>query len=163
MAVVALLAAAAELARGAHERRVAERVEALRLDNLSESDVCLGQAIYFEARGEPYEGQLAVALVVRNRVLDRRFPDDICSVVFQNARQRDACQFSFACDGRSDKPRDRSDWTRALKLARLVNTGQMRDLTENATHYHTLAVSPPWARKLSKTVKIGEHQFYRIP
>lgn len=60
---------------------------------------CLATAIYFEARGESYRGQVAVAQVVRNRVKHKAYPNSICSVVFQNQSWKNRCQFSFACDG----------------------------------------------------------------
>ena len=62
---------------------------------------CLAEAIYFEARGESEEGQAAVAQVVLNRVSSGLYPASICGVVYQNRQRRNACQFSFACDGRS--------------------------------------------------------------
>ena len=76
--------------------------------------VCLATAIYFEARGEPFVGQSAVAHVVLNRVQDARFPNDICSVVKQGPTYawkpdfpvRNMCQFSYYCDGKSDQPTD---------------------------------------------------------
>ena len=122
---------------------------------------CLAQAIYFEARGEPFEGQMAVAQVVLNRVADPRYPGEICAVVFQHANRRHRCQFSFACDGKSDRARDRRAWQSAVRLARLILIGPLRDLTAASTHYHADYVAPNWAGQLDRTVKIGRHQFYR--
>ena len=124
---------------------------------------CLAQVIYFEARGEPYEGQLAVANVVLNRVKNPRYPADICGVIFQGETKRHRCQFSFACDGKPDRPIKSGDqaWHRAVDLARLMNAGNIRDLTNASTHDHALNVSPTWAKQLQKTVRIGRHQFYR--
>jgi spore germination cell wall hydrolase CwlJ-like protein len=65
---------------------------------------CLARAIYFEARSEPVDGQFAVARVVLNRTESGHYPDTICRVVYQNARLKDRCQFSFACDGQPDGP-----------------------------------------------------------
>jgi hypothetical protein len=64
---------------------------------------CLATAMYFEARGEPEEGQLAVGQVILNRVAHDRYPNTVCGVVYQNANRKNACQFSFACDGVPDK------------------------------------------------------------
>jgi len=128
-----------------------------------ESERCLAQAIYFEARGEPLEGRLAVAQVVLNRVRDRRYPATICAVVFENDDRRNACQFSFACDGRADRPADPLAWRSARRLAHLAASGALRDLTGGATHYHAEWVAPDWARRLPRTAKIGRHQFYRNP
>jgi len=130
-------------------------------ERLAATDRCLAQAIYFESRGEPFEGRMAVAQVVINRVRDSRYPNDICAVIFQNEQRRHRCQFSFACDGKSDRPRDTEAWGSALRLARLANAGHLRDLTGRATHYHAIHVAPPWAEKLTRTVTIGRHRFYR--
>ena len=130
-------------------------------ERLVEADRCLAQAIYFEARGEPYEGQIAVAQVVMNRVADPRWPSAVCDVVFQDERRRHKCQFSFACDGRSDRPREDLAWVNALKLARMAKAGPLRDLTGQATHYHALHVRPFWASAFKPTVTIGQHRFYR--
>lgn len=128
---------------------------------LSTGERCLAQAVYFEARGEPFEGQLAVAQVVLNRVRDERYPNEICAVVFENETWRHRCQFSFACDGRSDRPKDLSAWLNAIKTARMVGTGQLRDVTYASTHYHAEYVEPEWAERFHRTVKIGRHYFYR--
>ncbi|MCG8693751.1 MAG: cell wall hydrolase [Minwuiales bacterium] len=157
--VVALLFG---LAWAVHKQDKFADISKVALGELPDADRCLAQAIYFEARGEPFEGQLAVALVVLNRVKNTGYPNNVCGVVFQNEHRRHACQFSFACDGKSDEPKERAAWDRALKLARLANTGNLRDLTGASTHYHADYVSPTWAGGLNKTVKVGQHQFYRI-
>lgn len=121
---------------------------------------CLAQAIYFEARGEPLAGQVAVAAVVLNRVADRRYPDDVCGVVFQGELRRHACQFSFACDGLSDRPAPGRAWQRAQRIADRSLAGFIADRTGRATHYHATSVWPDWADALSHTVSIGNHRFY---
>ena len=78
---------------------------------------CLTTAIYFEARGEPDIGQAAVAQVVLNRVKSERYPKSVCGVVYQNSRARNRCQFSFACDGKSDVPREAAAWRKARETA----------------------------------------------
>jgi hypothetical protein len=122
---------------------------------------CLAQAIYFEARSEPFEGWVAVADVVLNRARDPRFPATICGVVFQGEYRRHRCQFSFACDGRSDKAYNRVQWERALRLAsyKIANLSPKPTLTE-ATHYHADYVKPKWSLKMVKLDKIGRHIFY---
>lgn len=124
---------------------------------------CLAQALYFEARGESRDGQVAVAEVILNRVDSRRYPATVCSVVRQGAKKRNACQFSFACDGRAEKIHNRAAYSRATDIARSMLAGKDRDLTGGATHFHTTAVSPSWSRKLKRTTKIGSHIFYRLP
>jgi spore germination cell wall hydrolase CwlJ-like protein len=128
---------------------------------LSHADRCLAQAVYFEARGEPYEGQFAVAEVVMNRVSSPRYPHTVCGVVFENERRRHRCQFSFACDGRSDRPREARAWADAVRTAYLARSGDFRALTDEATHYHADYVSPYWSHELERTRKIGAHIFYR--
>lgn len=124
-------------------------------------ETCLAQAVYFEARSEPLEGQLAVAQVILNRVSDKRFPDNICAVVFQNERLRHRCQFSFACDGRSDQPYNRRAWSIAKKISIVALTGEWQDLSFRATHYHAEYVSPYWQARMHQTAQYGRHKFYR--
>lgn len=145
------------------EKWLSSRTVALLEDlDISDEDYkCLAQAIYFEARSEPIEGQAAVAEVVLNRVQDKRFPNTVCGVVFQNENWRHRCQFSFACDGRSDRPRERQSWQQARKIAAVVLAGVENDMTNAATHYHAVYVQPGWAQRLERTVQVGQHVFYR--
>lgn len=122
---------------------------------------CLAQAVYFEARGEPEMGQVAVAHVIVNRVHDRRYPDTICGVVFQNQHRMHRCQFSFACDGKAEQPYDMKAWNRSLKVAIKTLAGANKDVTEASTHFHATYVSPYWAKVLEPTVQFGQHLFYR--
>jgi spore germination cell wall hydrolase CwlJ-like protein len=78
---------------------------------------CLAEAIYFESRGEPEMGQLAVAQVVLNRVMSGLYPNSVCGVVYQNAHRFNACQFSYACDGIPDRVNDRTAWDKAIRIA----------------------------------------------
>ena len=124
---------------------------------------CLAKAVYFEARSESEEGQLAVAQVVMNRVKHWFYPDDVCSVVFQNEAQRNRCQFSFACDGKSDQPLNKQAWERAVTLAKKVLHGQARSkAVGDSTHYHATYVSPKWVRDMIKVRTIGTHVFYKV-
>ncbi|MBE0580490.1 cell wall hydrolase [Devosia sp.] len=124
---------------------------------------CLATAIYFEARGESYRGQVAVAQVVLNRVKDYRYPDTICGVVFQNQSRRNSCQFSFACDGIPETINDRQSWAQAEDIAKRFTNGELY-LTEvaNATHYHATYVRPAWAPRMTKLTQIGLHVFYKF-
>ncbi len=130
----------------------------------SESELkCLATAIYFEARGEPEEGQLAVAQVVLNRVKNPTYPNTICGVVYQNKSKRNRCQFSFACDGRADRISDKASWAKAEELAKKSVEQQSATFLEevgSATHYHATYVRPRWAGRMTKTDKIGRHIFY---
>ena len=122
---------------------------------------CLATAIYFEARGEPVRGQIAVAQVIMNRVRSPLFPETICGVVYQGQMQR-GCQFSFACDGHTDTPKNNSQWELAQELSRQITSGQ-EWLPEvgYSTFYHADYVRPGWARKMNKIDSIGRHVFYK--
>ena len=124
---------------------------------------CLATAIYFEARGEAYRGQVAVAQVVLNRVKDHRYPNTICGVVYQNQHRRNSCQFSFACDGIPETITDRQSWAQAEDIAKRYTTGELY-LTEvgDATHYHATYVRPAWAPRMQKVTQIGLHIFYKF-
>ena len=133
-------------------------------NKVSEKELnCLATAIYFEARGESYRGQVAVAQVVLNRVAHRLYPSTICGVVYQNQHKRNACQFSFACDGIPERVTEQKPWEQAEQIARDVVTGK-EFLTEvaYATHYHATYVYPHWAPRMKKEAKIGLHVFYRF-
>ena len=130
------------------------------LAKASAAQVCLAQAIYFEARGEPRAGQFGVASVVLNRVAHPAYPGTVCDVVFQGSARRNACQFSFACDSLTDRAPPNRAWHRSLQMAGRALAGLAPDLTGRATHYHARSVDPPWAKKLTHTVTIGEHRFY---
>ena len=123
---------------------------------------CLALTIYFEARGEPQGGKLAVASVVMNRVADRRYPNQVCDVVRQGGeRPRNRCQFSWWCDGRSDFPRNSEAWNQSNALAALVYWGFLRDPTEGALWYHAQYVRPIWRKAFERGPTIGGHIFYR--
>lgn len=124
---------------------------------------CMATAIYFEARGEKYRGQVAVAQVVRNRVKHKAYPNTICGVVFQNQTWRNRCQFSFACDGIPERVNEKGAWATAEEIADKVIQGDIY-LPEvaNATHYHATYVKPHWASRLKRMTRIGTHIFYRF-
>ncbi|MEZ5686399.1 MAG: cell wall hydrolase [Paracoccaceae bacterium] len=125
----------------------------------SEQLACLSQVLYHEARGETPAGQQAVAEVVLNRVDDPAFPNTVCGVVYQSNTR--GCQFSWTCDGRSDKIRNANAYAVVETVARDMLSGAPRDLTDGATYFHTPAVKPGWSRKFTRTTKIGAHIFYR--
>ena len=136
--------------------------------NLDREFECLAKNIYFEARNQSHLGKIAVAQVVLNRVHDDRYPKSTCGVVEQAKKKngvivRHKCQFSWFCDGLSDRPRDEVAWADAQAVAWdaiiLWDTGY--DLTEGATHYHTKYVTPFWKDSLTYITSVDEHQFYR--
>jgi spore germination cell wall hydrolase CwlJ-like protein len=132
-------------------------------DRMDAEKLCLAQAVYFEARGEPETGQAAVAQVILNRMTSGLYPASVCEVVYQNEGRRNACQFSFACDGKPLVVRDNDAWARATRVADDVLGGKtwVADVGA-ATHYHANYVRPGWARSLQKMDAIGKHVFYRL-
>ena len=130
---------------------------------------CMATAIYFEARGEPMVGQVAVAQVIMSRVYDERYPDTVCDVVKQGYYYswdktipiRDKCQFSFWCDGKPETIKDEDAYFWATEVAQAVMVGTLYDTTQGATHYHAYYVQPSWSKKFTQTVRINEHIFNR--
>lgn len=124
---------------------------------------CLTEAVYFEARGESYRGQVAVAQVVMNRVKMSLYPNTICGVVFQNEHRRNACQFSFACDGIPETVTEPKAWAQAKQIAEKVVDGKLY-LPEvgKASHYHATYVHPDWAPRMKRITRIGMHIFYKF-
>ncbi|GEP10480.1 hypothetical protein MMMDOFMJ_1864 [Methylobacterium gnaphalii] len=124
---------------------------------------CLAEAVYFEARSEPEEGQAAVAQVILNRVKSGLYPSNVCGVVYQNRHRYMGCQFSFACEGKSLRITDAGSWQTATRIASAVIDGKTY-LSEvgGATHYHANYVRPGWSRRLKKMDVIGRHIFYQL-
>jgi hypothetical protein len=122
---------------------------------------CLTEAIYFEARGESLNGQIAVAEVILNRTENPLYPRTVCGVVKQ--RGSGGCQFSYICDGRTDRMREKQAADLAARIARAMLDGAPRMLTEGATSFHTRSVRPGWSRRYIQTASIGAHLFYRKP
>ena len=119
--------------------------------------LCLSAAIFYEARNQPVDGQLAVAEVILNRVQSDRYPDDACEVINQLK------QFSYTHDGKSDdflKEPEQEAVIRAILVASEVLNGYGRGIT--STHYHTTAVSPYWNKFYDYDGKLGDHMFYTM-
>jgi len=117
---------------------------------------CLTEAIYFEARGEPWNGQLAVANVVLNRVNHPKFPQSVCDVVRQEH------QFSYYWDGLPKVIQDPKAWHTAGQVAKMAMEGFVLDDIENATFYHATHVRPRWSASFKPTARIGRHIFYKM-
>jgi spore germination cell wall hydrolase CwlJ-like protein len=123
---------------------------------------CLALNVYFEARSESFAGQLAVAHTTLNRVADARFPSTICGVVRDGGEaRRGKCQFSWWCDGKSDRVRERDAWESSLAVAHRALRNRVGDPTDGALYFHHVAVRPTWARHRELTARIGKHLFYR--
>jgi len=125
---------------------------------------CLTKALYYEARGEPREGTLAIARVIFQRVRSEGYPQSVCGVVFQGSDRRTGCQFSFTCSGAMRARRDEAAWAEADALARRI-MAEPAVLDEvrvaGATHFHAVTVDPVWADTYVRVAQIGNHIFYR--
>ena len=150
---------------------------------LDKQATCLAKNMYYEARSQGLAGQLAVSLVVLNRVKDDRFPNTICEVVHQGPVReswktkgkvvpesqrtyfpiRNRCQFSWYCDGKSDEPKEPTTYGALYDMALDLVYGDITvvDITEGATHYHADYVYPAWRKTKTKTIEIEDHIFYR--
>jgi hypothetical protein len=123
---------------------------------LSEDMQCLAGAVYFEARGEPLAGQLAVAQVIINRADDPRFPASYCGVVAQPG------QFSFMRGSRMPKIRENSAaWTRARAIAEIAHKGLWQSEADDAVFFHARYVRPGWSERKQRLAQINTHIFYR--
>tara|TARA_Y100000361_G_C11118680_1_gene321931 strand:+ start:508 stop:1074 length:567 start_codon:yes stop_codon:yes gene_type:complete len=153
---------------------------------------CLAANSYFEARGEPFDGKIAVAQVAINRVKSNKYPDSICKVITEGPikeswktrkeptlpveervyyPRKDRCQFSWYCDGMSDKiplKRKNGKWNKTIErmwrdcvyAALLVYTNKTKDLVGKSTHYYAYdKVNPKWASTMKEYTKIGGHRF----
>jgi spore germination cell wall hydrolase CwlJ-like protein len=124
---------------------------------------CLAEAIYFESRGEPENGQAAVAQVVLNRVRSGIYPASVCGVVYQDRNRPFACQFSFACEGKSLRIEEPGPWAVATRIAQEVVSGvNYNPKVGEAVNYHANYVSPFWIGYLRKVDHIGNHIFYAM-
>jgi spore germination cell wall hydrolase CwlJ-like protein len=113
---------------------------------------CLATAVYFEARGEPLEGQLAVAQVILNRVESGRFAPTVCGVVYQPG------QFTFA---HNRAPATNStDWKVAQAIAVIAANDTYRDVAPRAISFHAKRLAPNWSN-MKRVSQIGNHVFYR--
>jgi spore germination cell wall hydrolase CwlJ-like protein len=138
---------------------------------------CMAQNIYYEAKSEDVRGQYAVAHATLNRVNDPRFPKTVCEVVKQVGKTpsgKKACAFSWYCDGKSDEVPVRKQngepnkvvekqFETASKIAILTLSGKSEDNTNGATHFHNPYISKPqWIHNLTRTLRIGNHDFYKM-
>lgn len=132
---------------------------------------CLAKNIYFEARSEGLLGQRAVAWVTLNRVKSARYPNTICEVVYQGRKDangnmlRHQCQFSWYCDGKSDRVGNQDLWGTAVEMAEtvLARYGIHPDPTDGAVMYHAEYVRPNWRSSFIRTTQIDTHVFYAEP
>ena len=124
---------------------------------------CLSLNVYHEARGEPDEGQLAVAYVTLNRA--ERKSMAVCDVVVE------PYQFSWTTGGVMMRaqgwtlmphmvPTDLKALEKAVKIAQLAMSRRLKDPTAGALFYHADYVSPAWKHTMTQIAAIGQHIFY---
>ena len=123
---------------------------------------CLALNVYWEARSQNRETRLAVAYVTLNRLQSPDYPDTICGVVTQGGeRPLGRCQFSWWCDGRSDRPADPDAWAEAQDSAWRALSGEVADPTGGALFFHDGRVAPDWLATRTWLGQIGDLYFYR--
>ena len=135
-------------------RNLSQLVETIAAADADRPDAdmrCLATAVYFEARGEPLDGQLAVAQAILNRVESGRFASSVCGVINQRG------QFSF---DRRRVPVSGRDWQTAQAIARIASADLWRDIAPRANSFHAARLSPGWRGKV-RVAQIGNHVFYR--
>jgi spore germination cell wall hydrolase CwlJ-like protein len=116
---------------------------------------CLASAVYFEAKGEPLQGQLSVAQVILNRTRSGRFPTSVCGVVKQRG------QFSFVHAGRlPGVPRASASWRKAVAVAHIAKAELADGSAPKALFFHARRVAPGW-RGVTRVSAVGNHVFYR--
>jgi len=117
---------------------------------------CLAKNVYFEARNQSTFGQLAVAMVTMNRVEDKRFPNSVCEVVYQNR------QFSWTHLVNDHTPKERQSYKEIYRLAQVVYNGEIEDITSGSAFYHATYIKQPrWAKRMKKIGIIDQHIFYK--
>lgn len=145
-------------------------IEPVKIDSAEHE--CLAKNLYFEARSEGESAMLAVGYVTLNRVEDPQFPNSVCEVVMQGPRNggkitRHNCQFSWFCDGKSDKtPINNSEpevqaWEQALQISHDILSKKDLDITQGSLYYHANYVKPFWIAHMQPTTTIGTHLFYK--
>ena len=130
------------------------------------------RTIFGEARGEPDEGKIAVAWVIRNRAAIAQATG---RRQFGDGSPASACQrpFQFSCWNNNDPnaarlralDADNPDpvFAECLRIAEDVLGDQTPDPTDGATFYHTRALNPPpdWSRGKTPCATIGHHLFFK--
>jgi spore germination cell wall hydrolase CwlJ-like protein len=133
---------------------LAALVDAQPQGELSRELNCLAGAIYFEAKSESLEGQLAVGRVIIARTKSGRYPVSYCGVVYQPS------QFSFVRgNSMPGINKGSQDWREAVAVARIADTGAWQSPVEGALSFHATHVSPGW--RMKRVARLGNHVFYR--
>ena len=128
--------------------------EIRKLQAAKQSEIdCLAKNIYMEARGEPIQGQIAVAQVTLNRVQSGKFQKSVCAVVYAHK------QFSWTAK-KTTQIKDSKAWQISNDIARAVLTNSVPLPAFKALYFHTRQVNPRWNRDKRVVAKIGNHIFY---
>ena len=125
---------------------------------ISAAAMCLALNIYFEARDQSTQGQIAVAEVTLNRVASDKWPNTICGVVKQSGKN--GCAFSWYCDKNSNTPKEKETFGKSIILAEILINNDVSVVGDKATYYHNDSITPYWAKKFYVIKKIGNHIFY---
>ena len=129
--------------------------------------LCLAQAIYHEARGESPEGQLAVANVIINRAMSKKYPIDHLRRGVPERRQgalqvpvhlRLRRPLRHGHRARSLEPLA-EDWP-TLAFHEFQQGDRPGVIPNSALFYHTTAVAPSWSHTFKRVASIGSHVFY---
>ena len=124
---------------------------------------CLAKNVYYEARGEPVDGQYAVAEVTMNRVASKHYPNTVCEVVYQTnfdvIRKRNVSAFSWT-ELDINAPVDQEIWKQAWKVAEEVYDERAEPRVKGALFYHSRYIRPRWSKRKRRIAKIGGHIFY---
>lgn len=137
--------------------------EASRAQRRANDLECLAENVYFEARGEPLEGQYAVAEVTLNRTRSDNFPHTVCGVVHEirwsPSHGRLVADFSWTEQG-GLSPEDGPAWKQAMAVATAVYDDVHEPVVPGALFYHATNVHPEWSRIRKAVTTIGKHIFY---
>jgi N-acetylmuramoyl-L-alanine amidase len=131
--------------------RLVSAIVALPATPVDAEDKCLTKAVFFEARGEPLEGQLAVAQVILNRVASGHYSGSVCGVINQPG------QFSFHSRAVSENS---NDWRIAQAVAIIAQAQSWSQVAPRTTAFHAASVRPGWGN-MERVSRIGNHVFYR--
>jgi N-acetylmuramoyl-L-alanine amidase len=125
---------------------------------------CLAMNVFYESRGEPVEGQYAVAEVTMNRVANPRYPATVCETVYQKKwdylRKRYVGAFSWTELNDNPAPNGGA-WEQAVSVAEETYSGRRESALDGAVHYHATHIRPSWSRGKKPVARIGQHLFYK--
>jgi spore germination cell wall hydrolase CwlJ-like protein len=133
------------------------------------AEMCLAKSIYFEAGSEPYEGKMAVAQVIMNRVEHPSFPKTVCGVVHQSSTKVvekqtvRMCQFSWFCEPRKIIHYESDNWQQSAKVAKIFLTNEISydRFTDTVLFFHEKHLPFNWKARYVSVATIGNHIFYR--